>query len=78
MNKMKILRWVNSVLFILLLIQMTTVLIMFFQIRVPNLQFVFQMHEYNGLLLIVTALVHLNLNWGWVKATFFVKAKIKS
>ncbi|HNV87263.1 MAG TPA: DUF4405 domain-containing protein, partial [Candidatus Omnitrophota bacterium] len=63
MNKVKALRWVNSVLFVLFSIQVITVVIMFFQIKVPNLQFVFQAHEYNGLLLIATALVHLSLNW---------------
>lgn len=78
MNKVKILRWVNPVLFVLLLIQMTTVLIMFFQIGVPNLQFVFQLHEYNGLLLVLTAFTHLILNWSWVRAMFFRTSQIRS
>ncbi|OGW75361.1 MAG: hypothetical protein A2Z72_06990 [Omnitrophica bacterium RBG_13_46_9] len=27
-----------------------------------------ELHEYNGVLLIVLAAIHLALNWGWVKS----------
>jgi hypothetical protein len=32
------------------------------------------LHEFGGIVLIITALIHLILNWGWVHSTFFKRA----
>lgn len=73
MNKMKLLLPVNVVLFLSFLLQLITIIIIFFGIRTPSMQMVLEIHEYNGLLLVGLVILHLILNWNWVKANFFKK-----
>ena len=73
MNKILALRVVNMVLFFSFVLQVITSLVIFFKIRLPDAEAVFEIHEYNGLLLILLAITHITLNWGWVKANFFKK-----
>jgi hypothetical protein len=70
MNKNKILRVLNAFLFLSFLVQATTSLIIFFKIPVPSRKINFEIHEYNGLLLITMAFLHIYLNWNWIKATY--------
>ena len=44
-------------------------------IKLPFKALIFDIHEYNGLLLITLVLVHIYLNWGWIRATFFPAKK---
>jgi hypothetical protein len=73
MNKVKALMVVNPLLLCLFIIQVITSLIIFFQIKIPSVQLVAEIHEYNGLLLILVAAMHITLNWGWIQANFFKK-----
>ena len=73
MNKFGVLRIVNMVLFCSFIVQVITSIIIFFRIKTHNTQLVFEIHEYNGLLMIILAATHIALNWGWVKANFFKK-----
>ncbi len=73
MNKMSALRVVNTVLLFSFVLQVITGLIIFFRVRFPNNGLVFEIHEYNGLFLIIVAAMHIALNWGWIKANFFKK-----
>lgn len=73
MNKILTLRVVNMVLFFSFVLQVITSIIIFFKIRLPNMEAIFEFHEYNGLLMILLALVHITLNWGWIRANFFKK-----
>jgi hypothetical protein len=73
MTKQFVLRILNPFLFLSLAVQAVTGLIMFFDLKVPNLKMIFEVHGYNGLLFAALAVTHLILNWGWVKASYFKK-----
>jgi cytochrome b561 len=73
MNKFKLLKVLNPVLFIVFVIQALTALDMVFDLNFVNTQLVFNIHKYNGLLLIVLIAFHIFLNWAWVKANIFKK-----
>ena len=75
MNKSDMLRFVNMPLGVSFLIQAGTALIMFSEIKLPNKDLLFEVHEYNGLVLIALAIFHIYLNWGWIRATFFSPKK---
>ena len=73
MNKFGALRIVNTILFFSFILQVITSIIIVLRIRIPHTQLVFEIHEYNGLLMIIVAAMHIALNWGWIKANFFKK-----
>ncbi|MCX5679364.1 MAG: hypothetical protein NTZ95_01655 [Candidatus Omnitrophica bacterium] len=73
MNKPVVLRVVNTVLFFSFILQAITIAIIILKIRLPHMQLVFEVHEYNGLFMIIVAAIHITLNWGWIKASFFKK-----
>ena len=75
MNKSQMLRYVNMPLALSFLVQAGTALTIFFEIKVPNKDLLFEVHEYNGLLLIALVSVHIYLNWGWIRTTFFPAKK---
>lgn len=77
MNKIAVLRVVNAVLLLSFFMQVITSFIIFLKLRVPFREFIFEAHEYNGLLLITTAALHVILNWGWIKANFFKKKEVE-
>lgn len=56
-------------------IQAFTAVIIVLRIRVPHVQTVFKVHEYNGMLMIAIAVSHIILNWGWMKASLFKKKR---
>ena len=64
MNKKTLLKIVNVLLGILILNQATTGL---FKNILPHSVFEF-LHEGGGVTLFIAALVHIYLNWAWVKA----------
>ena len=64
MNKRNLLKIVNVILAILILNQATTALLHDLLSR-DAFEF---LHEGGGVILFVTALVHVYLNWAWVKA----------
>lgn len=71
MDKTGALKIVNPILACSFLVQVITSIIIFFDIKIPNRESVFEIHEYNGLLLIALAIIHITLNWGWIKANIF-------
>ena len=73
MNKLQVLRIVNSFLFISFLLQVATSLFIFFRIRTSFSRTIFEIHEYNGLTMITLALIHLYLNWGWIRTNILKK-----
>ena len=73
MNKMMALRVVNPILFFSFVLQVITSVIIFLRIKIPNVRMVFEIHEYNGIFMVIVAVTHIALNWGWIKATFFKK-----
>jgi len=76
MNKLRLLKLTNTVLFISFSVQVVTSCIIFFRIKVPHPQSVFEIHEYNDLLMIAVALLHVTLNWGWIRANLFTRAPV--
>ncbi|MDD3904907.1 MAG: DUF4405 domain-containing protein [Candidatus Omnitrophica bacterium] len=76
MNKLKMLRIVNPVLFISAVVQIVTGAGFAFHVFESSPR-VFKMaleaHEYNGFLFAVLIITHLVLNWDWVKSQFFRK-----
>ena len=73
MNRMKWLKTVNPILFILVLWQAITALGHDFLGR----EIFEKVHVTGGLLLIVFAAIHLVLNWNWVKSNYFGPASRK-
>lgn len=73
MNRAGALRIVNMILFFSFTIQVITSIIMLLRIKTPYAQLVFEIHEHNGLFMIVIVIAHITLNWGWIKANFFKK-----
>ena len=69
------LRYVNMPLALSFLIQAGTALIIISEIKLPNKDLLFAVHEYNGLALISLAATHIYLNWGWIRTTFFPAKK---
>lgn len=75
MNKLRLLKAVNLMLFISFLMQCISSVIIFFRIKVPHTQAIFEFHEYNGLAMITLAAIHIILNWGWIRANFLKSVK---
>jgi len=73
MNKALVLRIVNIVLFISFIIQGVTGIIMFLELNFPHVKLVYEAHEYNGILLVIVVVMHVALNWGWVRANILKK-----
>jgi len=68
MNRAQLYKTVGLLLLFSFAAQAATAVIMLLKIRVPHMQAVFQVHQYNGLLMVILALMHVILNWGWIKA----------
>ncbi|MFA6079028.1 MAG: DUF4405 domain-containing protein [Candidatus Omnitrophota bacterium] len=71
---MMLLKIINPLLFISFLIQAVTGIALAFNL-VGRIEWlagpVVEIHEYNGLFMIIAIFAHLALNWGWVKTQFF-------
>lgn len=67
MNRRNLLKIVNILLAILILSQVTTALL---NDLLPKDVFEL-LHEGGGVVLFITALIHIYLNWAWVKANLF-------
>lgn len=73
MNKLQLLRITNAALLASVLVQAATGLILLFEIKVPNINTVLVIHGRNGLILTALVIVHIMLNWGWIKTNFIKK-----
>jgi hypothetical protein len=73
MNKLKWLRRLNIILFLSLLVQVATSLLMFFRLFMSQFGVFSEVHEYNGILFVVLVIAHLGFNWGWVRANIIKK-----
>jgi len=69
MKKQEWLKVINVILFVLALLQVTTGLAH----EVLNEELFETIHPPIGLLLAIGITIHVVLNWGWVKATYFKK-----
>jgi hypothetical protein len=69
MLKKKLLKYVNLVIAVLILNQFLSGI---FHKAIPYRVFE-TLHKWSGILLFVGVGVHVVLNWGWVKSTFFKK-----
>lgn len=76
MNKAKLLKWVNLILFVSAATQIVTGLILAFDLFMSKIMFFSKLHEYNGFVFVALLIAHLTLNWNWVKATFFRKKTV--
>ena len=73
MNKAKWLVWLNPFLFLSLLIQAVSGVILFLNLLPAWDELIARVHSYNGFIFVLLALVHLTMNWSWVRANFFKK-----
>lgn len=73
MNRFRVLRTLNPLLFVIAIVQpLTGVIFILSPIRfLAERGWLFLLHRINGLLLAVLIVVHVVLNWGWVKANIF-------
>jgi drug/metabolite transporter (DMT)-like permease len=67
MNRINMLKYINPVIAILILSQLLSAL---FSEVLPN-EIFDAWHKGGGILLLLGVLLHLVLNWGWVKSTYF-------
>ncbi len=67
MNRTNTLKYINPVIAILIVSQLLSALLS--EILSPKIFDVW--HKGGGLLLFIGILLHLILNWGWVKSTYF-------
>jgi hypothetical protein len=67
MNRTNTLKYINPVIAILIVSQLLSALLS--EILPPKIFDVW--HKGGGLLLFIGILLHLILNWGWVKSTYF-------
>lgn len=74
MNKQKALKWLNLALFALFAVQAVTGVLAFTGL-LENPEIAGEIHEYAGLVMVIIVLVHLWLNWSWVKLNFFKDKK---
>ena len=68
--KAKLLKVVNPILFVLMIAQATSGLGQRYANQ-DTFIFLRQVHLHNGILLLVVLVIHLYLNWGWIKINFF-------
>jgi thiosulfate reductase cytochrome b subunit len=71
MRKNKLLKIVNPIMFILIVLQIVTAILM----EVTGDSTFREIHEINGFLLVIFIIVHLSLNWSWIKANFLKSRK---
>lgn len=71
MKKNKLLKVINPIMFILVVLQLVSAILM----EATGDSVVKEIHEINGFLLVILVIVHLRLNWNWVKANFFKSRK---
>ena len=77
MNKTVFLKITNLCLFISMLAQLCTGIVLFFDLFTgkPKLfEMITQIHRYNGVTLAVLVIAHLLLNWGWIKVQFLKRS----
>jgi len=69
--KQKALKIINPILMISLFIQIIAVGLLVGEVAEEQIgQVVFLTHKFNGMALVLIGLVHLILNWNWVKSMF--------
>lgn len=68
--KGKLLKVVNPILFILIVIQIISGLGQYYA-RQDVFIFLRRIHLPNGILFVIFFIIHLYLNWGWIKINFF-------
>jgi hypothetical protein len=73
MSKSVLLKTVNYLLFVSFAIQAVAGLILFFS--PDSSETTAQIHKYNGVALTLLVLVHIALNWGWVKSALSKKPR---
>ncbi len=74
MNRFGVLRKLNPLLVVLSLVQAATggiFLFAPFDFDDPSAGPLYYVHRINGALLVVMIVVHVVLNWGWIKANVF-------
>ena len=73
MDKNLSLKIVNPILFIVLSVQACTGLIFILRLKTSYLRTIAEIHEYNGMFLVGVAILHVTLNWNWIRLNFFRK-----
>ena len=76
MKKQKALKVVN--IFLVLAFLITAISLVFYKIipsAIQGEEFLYEMHEMAGTIFIIVGLIHLILNFGWIKAMYFKKKK---
>lgn len=74
MKNTVVLKLINPLLFLSMSVQVATGLVLMFGLFVSSpviFSAITELHEHNAILLIILILIHLSLNWGWVRANFF-------
>ena len=76
MKNVKVLKIVNPLLACIACIQSVTALLMMMVDSVGET--IREFHEWNGIVLLTVAVIHVSLNWSWIKTNYFTKRKAVS
>jgi hypothetical protein len=71
LNKASLLKILNPLLILSALVQITTIIIKAFK----DIDLVQSIHEVNGWVLMSLVVLHLILNWSWVRSVLFSRKK---
>ncbi|KPL03217.1 MAG: hypothetical protein AMJ90_03650 [candidate division Zixibacteria bacterium SM23_73_2] len=71
MNRKYLLKAINIILFVIILCQAATG-IGHDYIKEESFE---RIHSAGGIILVLFVLIHLVLNWGWIRSSYFAKAK---
>lgn len=77
MNKMKLLKIVNPLIAVQFVLQVFSVIALIFLSAVIPAEKAGKMHTVGGFVLIGLIIVHIFLNWNWIKTNFFKKMPAK-
>ena len=77
MNKMKLLRIVNLLMALQFVIQVFSVIALNFLSAVIPAEKADKMHAAGGFVLIGLIIIHIFLNWNWIRTNYFKKAVAK-
>jgi hypothetical protein len=75
MTKNTWLKIANPLLFLSALIQILTGFVLALKMLPSQIGFFYELHEHNGMVFVVLLVIHIILNWGWVRANFLKRHK---
>ncbi len=71
MNKQKLLKIINPLLFLLIILQAVNIILL----KTDPPSFAYMIHEWNGYVIMALVVIHVYLNWSWIKTNILTFRK---